>query len=74
MKTVSMLELRQIIREVRRGQAMVLTYRGKPVLRLEPLVAEEVPPDDPFFALAGHADDSGEPLSNREMDETIYGR
>jgi prevent-host-death family protein len=78
MKTVSMLDFRQdagrIIAEVQRGQAIVLTYRGKPVLRLQPLGEPEVPPDDPFYALAGQADAEGVSLTNREMDEAIYGR
>jgi len=77
MKAVSMLDFRQdagrIIAEVQKGQAMVLTYRGKPVLRLEPLGEPELPADDPFYALDSHADAEGVSLGNREMDETIYG-
>jgi len=44
MKTVSMLDFRQgadaIIERVRRGERLVLTYRGKPAIRLEPIVEE----------------------------------
>jgi len=78
MKTVSMLDFRQdagrIIAEVQKGQAMVLTYRGKPVLRLQPLREPEIAADDPFYALDSYADAEGVSLTNREMDETIYGR
>jgi len=77
MKTVSMLDFRnraeRIIAQVQRGQEMVLTYRGKPVLRLQPLLEEEIAEDDPFYALEQHADTEGKSLTNRQMDETVYG-
>ncbi len=77
MKTVSMLEFRnraeRIIAQVRNGQEMVLTYRGKPVLRLQPLHEDEIAEDDPFYALDQQADAKGKSLTNRQMDKTIYG-
>ena len=50
---------------------MLLTVRGKPVARLEPL---NIPPtqDDPLYHLAELASDTGQALSNREMDKLIY--
>lgn len=76
MKTVSMLDFRnraeQIIAQVRMGQEMVLTYRGKPVLRLLPFREKEIAEDDPFYALGRHADAKGKSLTNWQMDETIY--
>ena len=50
----------------------MLTYRGKPVARLEP---PEVAPQhgDPFYALADLADGSGRNQTNQEIDEAIYG-
>lgn len=76
MKTVSMLEFRnnalEIVKGVKRGQSVLLTYRGEPVARLEP--PESSPQaDDPFYALADLADGRGVNLTNREIDETIYG-
>lgn len=77
MKTISMVDLRQnaerIIERVRRGEAMVLTYRGQPALRLEPLAEVEVRADDPFYALNQLTDSHGKSLSNRQMDKLIYG-
>jgi antitoxin (DNA-binding transcriptional repressor) of toxin-antitoxin stability system len=77
MKTVSMVDLRQnaerIIEQGRRGEAMVLTYRGQPAIRLEPLAEAEVRADDPFYALHQLADSHGKSLSNRQMDKLIYG-
>ena len=76
MKTVSMLEFRRqaldVVRSVQRGQRMILTYRGKPMARLEPL-ASPATGKDPFYALAGLADEAGKSMTNREMDEAIYG-
>jgi antitoxin (DNA-binding transcriptional repressor) of toxin-antitoxin stability system len=76
MKTISMLEFRRdaerIIRQIQAGERLVLTYRGKPVARLEPVLETAVDADDPFYALYRLADAGGKPLSNREMDEIIY--
>ena len=77
METVSMLEFRRdaeaIIRKAQQGKRMVLTYRGKPVMRLEPIVAEEVSEDDPFYTLDELAVAAGKSLSNKQMDKIIYG-
>ena len=76
MKTVSMLEFRQhamdVVRTVQRGQRVILTYRGKPMARLEPL-APEAAATDGFYTLTRLADSAGESLSNREIDEAVYG-
>ena len=76
MATVSMLEFRRnakaIIQQALQGQRFVLTYRGRPVLRLEPIADEMVTQDDPFYGLAELAGEEGEPLSNRDMDLIIY--
>ena len=75
MKTVSMLEFRRdaekIIRQVQRGQPMLLLYRGRPVLRLEP-VREAIQEDDAAYAITSHAV-PGEPISNQEIDKVLYG-
>ena len=72
-----MLEFRrnaeEVIRRVRRGQRMILTYRGKPVARLEPLSAEAPGADDPFYGLLELTTGSGKSLTNAEIDATVYG-
>ena len=77
MKTVSMLDFRKgagrIIAQVRKGQELVLTYRGEPVLRLQPLAKEDIAADDRFYALDQHADAAGKSLTNRQMDKIVYG-
>lgn len=63
----------EILEAVRRGRRMVLTYRGRPVIRLEPISDEAPAEDDPFYRLADLADPRGAALTNEEIDETIYG-
>jgi hypothetical protein len=77
MKTVSLLEFRKnadkIIRWSRQGKRMVMTYRGRPVMRLEPVVDESISDDDPFLRLDGIIEGKRESLDNKEMDGIIYG-
>jgi antitoxin (DNA-binding transcriptional repressor) of toxin-antitoxin stability system len=77
MKTVTVLEFRKnaekIIRWSRQGKRMVMTYRGKPVIRLEPVNHDKVNDNDPFLQLDGIAEGKKSRLSNRQMDEIIYG-
>jgi prevent-host-death family protein len=77
MKTVSMLEFRRraeaIVQQVCRGQRLILTYRGKPVARLEPIIESALAQDDPFYQLHQLADGKGKSLSNEEIDKTVYG-
>ena len=78
MKTVTMLEFRRhakaIFARVAKGESLVLTYRGRPVLRLEPLAESDadVADDDPFYSLARFATPSGETISNEQMDRVVY--
>ena len=78
MEKVSILEFRRdaeaVIRKVRQGKRLILTYRGKPVMRLEPIQEHEISPDDPFYSIAKYAeDDDGPPLTNKEIDRIVYG-
>ena len=78
MKTVSMLDFRhhaeKIIAQVQKGQRIILTRRGKPVARLEPIVPETLDADDPFYALAELAEPGGGSLSNAQIDDILYGQ
>ena len=77
MKTLTLLEFRKNARaaldRVARGQAIVLTRRGRAVARLEPVGEERIEADDPIYALGEVAVD-GTPLTNEQMDREIYGR
>jgi antitoxin (DNA-binding transcriptional repressor) of toxin-antitoxin stability system len=76
MKTVTMLNLRRqadaIVRQVAQGERMVLTYRGKPMIRLEPYNESTPGPEDPFYALGEAAAADGQTLTNADMDRIIY--
>ena len=74
---VTMLDLREraeeIIRAVQRGKRMVLTYRGRPVMRLEPLSPDAAQEDDAFYRLADLAAPGGRSLDNEDIDALVYG-
>ena len=76
MEKVSILEFRRdaeaVIRKVRQGKRLVLTYRGKPVMRLEPIRERNVAPDDPFYTIAELATADGRSLTNEEIDQIVY--
>jgi len=74
MKKISMLELRlntkKIIKQVQSGQSLILTRRGIPVARIEPIIQETQNENDPFFLLSGLG--KGASLNNAAMDGIIY--
>lgn len=77
MKTITMLEFRKqagrIVQQLERGERFLLTYRGRPVARLEPARDEAVPADDPFYDLLVIDDPNGSSLTNEQIDAVIYG-
>ncbi|HYV36552.1 MAG TPA: type II toxin-antitoxin system prevent-host-death family antitoxin [Gemmataceae bacterium] len=77
MKHISMLAFRRdaerIIAQVQKGQRLILTRRGKPVARLEPILEDQVDPQDPIYSLTELAG-GGASLSNAEIDEAVYGK
>jgi antitoxin (DNA-binding transcriptional repressor) of toxin-antitoxin stability system len=76
MEKVSVLEFRRdalaVIRKVRQGKRLIMTYRGKPVMRLEPIAPRSPGPEDPFYKLAQLATATGPPLTNEEIDQIVY--
>ena len=81
MKTVTMLEFRKnaerVLRRVARGERLVLSHRGKPAARLEPMT---VPPgaafpDDPFFGIGRRATASPRGKTRHsDIDRVLYAR
>jgi hypothetical protein len=61
-----------VISKTLQGKRLVLTYRGKPVMRLEPVHNDKPDKSDPFYSLATLADSGGKSLTNEEMDKLIY--
>ena len=75
--TITMLDLREraeeIVKTVQQGRRLILTYRGRPVMRLEPIVAAQAQKDDPFYRLGEMGVAKGPTLSNQEIDDIVYG-
>jgi prevent-host-death family protein len=81
MKTVTMLQFRQdaegVLRRVARGERFVLSHRGKPAARLEPLdaLAPADPASDPFLTIADRARPSPKGRTRHaDIDRILYGR
>jgi prevent-host-death family protein len=81
MKTVTMLEFRQnaegVLRRVAKGERFVLSHRGKPAARLEPLngPAPGDPASDPFLGIARRAKPSLKgKTKHADIDRILYGR
>jgi prevent-host-death family protein len=80
MRSLSMLEFRRdalkALDAVRRGERLLLTYRGKPVARLEPVRPESlaVADDDALLRVDDFAvDGPGGRLTNAGIDRALYG-
>jgi len=77
MKTISMLDFRndaeRILAQVVKGERMILTRRGKPVARLEPITEETPDENDSFYSLLGLVE-TGKSLSNKQIDDILYGK
>jgi antitoxin (DNA-binding transcriptional repressor) of toxin-antitoxin stability system len=76
MEKVSLLEFRRhavaVIRKVRQGRRLIMTYRGAPVMRLEPIETGAPGADDPFYKISQLAAADGRPLTNEEIDQAVY--
>lgn len=74
METITMVDLRQkseqIVRQLKKGQSLNLSYRGKKIALILPIKTEPVSSDDPIFHLS---DSSMTPMSNEDIDKAIYG-
>ena len=81
MKTVTMLEFRKdaegVLRRVARGERFVLSHRGKPAARIEPIQTQtpDNPLSDPFLGVGQRAKPSPKGRTNHgDIDRILYGR
>lgn len=81
MKIVTMLEFRRnagsVLRRIARGERLVLSHRGKPAARLEPVTAAPAANslDDPFLGIGRRATSSPKGKTRHaEIDRILYGR
>jgi prevent-host-death family protein len=77
MDSVSFVEFRRdakaIIRKVRQGKRLILTYRGKPVMRLVPIRPRTADATNPLYRIATLAVSEAAALTNEEIDQIVYG-
>lgn len=77
MNQVTLVEFRKdaekVLRRIRQGERLILTRRGQPVARLEPISQLSPRDDDPIYRLADLAQEGGKSMTNRAMDQEIYG-
>jgi prevent-host-death family protein len=67
-------EFERVLRAVKAGRSLTLTYRSKPLARIVPLKEEqEVSQDDPIFRLEELAEPIGA-LTNVQIDALVYGQ
>jgi prevent-host-death family protein len=76
--TISTHEMRfqfgRILRAVKAGRSLTLTYRNKPLARIVPIMDRpKISSSDPVFRLHELAQPIG-PLTNAEIDAALYGR
>lgn len=76
MKVVTVVEFRNnleaTLRRVAQGEGVLLTRRGRPVARLEPVLDRKISLDDPIYSLGTLAVDGG-PLTNEQIERELYG-
>jgi antitoxin (DNA-binding transcriptional repressor) of toxin-antitoxin stability system len=81
MKNVTMLEFRKdaegVLRRIAKGERFVLSHRGKPVARLEPLTGPRSADteNDPFLTVACRATPSPKgKTAHADIDHILYGK
>ena len=68
------LKFDRVLKAVKQGRSLTLTYRNKPLARIVPLKEEHLlQEDDPIYRMYECAEPIGAPLTNEEMDKLIYG-
>ena len=68
------LKFDRVLKAVKQGRSLTLTYRNKPLARIVPLKEEPIlREDDPIYRMYERAEPIGAPLTNTEMDRLIYG-
>lgn len=80
MKVVTMLEFRRdadrVFRRIAKGERFILSHRGKPAARLEPMPSLEQVDlgSDPFLNIATRATPSPKgKTDHRDIDKILYG-
>ena len=68
------LEFDRVLKALKQGRSLTLTYRNKPVARIVPIEEERVlGEDDPIYHMYELAEAIGSPLTNKDIDRLVYG-
>jgi prevent-host-death family protein len=68
------LEFDRVLKALKQGRSLTLTYRNKPVARIVPIEEERVlREDDPIYHMYEMAEAIGNPLTNKDIDRLVYG-
>jgi|SRR6516162_5082709 prevent-host-death family protein len=68
------LKFDRVLKAMKQGRTLTLTYRNKPLARIVPIKEERsLSEDDPIYRMFEFAEPVGPPLTNEEMDKLIYG-
>jgi antitoxin (DNA-binding transcriptional repressor) of toxin-antitoxin stability system len=78
MKTISTSELRSktrgLVRSLENGEAVGLTYRGRKLAQIFPVrQTNGISVSDPLYRFHRHARRQAKPLTDRDMDQLVYG-
>jgi antitoxin (DNA-binding transcriptional repressor) of toxin-antitoxin stability system len=78
MKTISTSELRSrtrpLVRSLERGQTVSLTHRGQRLARILPLkLSNGIEANDPLYHFHRLASKRAKSLTDREIDQVVYG-
>ena len=68
------LEFARVLKALRRGRSLTLTYRNKPLARIVPIeTGHLLREDDPIYHMYELAEAIGNPLTNPDIDRLVYG-
>jgi prevent-host-death family protein len=68
------LEFARVLKALKQGRSLTLTYRNKPVARIVPIEGQHLlREDDPIYHMYEMAEAIGAPLTNEDIDRLVYG-
>ena len=69
-----LLEFARVLKALKQGCSLTLTYRNKPVARIVPIEGQHLlREDDPIYHMYEMAEAIGGPVTNKDIDRLVYG-
>jgi prevent-host-death family protein len=64
----------RVLKALKQGCSLTLTYRNKPVARIVPIEGQHLlREDDPIYHMYEMAEAIGGPVTNKDIDRLVYG-